>query len=64
MSNILYFILDPNKNIFYTQDGTMVANMYEFITPNDLFLFRYDHGYNIFRHRENSLTLCELVIEE
>jgi hypothetical protein len=61
---ILYFFYDPRDNIFCDQFGFIVLNIFEMITPNDLLLFKEDHGYCIFPHRHSNNILCEILINE
>ena len=61
---ILYFDFDPGENVFYDKDGLMVDSILEFITPNDLYLFRQDPGCCIFECRYDRMILIELTIDE
>lgn len=61
---ILYFSYDSEENMFYDQCGIRVTNIFEVITPNNLFLFRQDPGYCIFPHRDDNRILCEILTDE
>lgn len=60
---ILYFIYDSIGNTFYDQYGVRVINILEFLTPNDLFLFKNDPWYCIFPHRDNYRIMCEILTD-
>lgn len=57
------FMYDKERNRFYDIYGNRVHNILEFVTPNDLILFRNDPGYNIFPLRDVDEWLCELILE-
>ena len=59
----LFFDFDSKENIFYDECGMMVMNILEFITPNNLFLFRQDFGRCAFYHRDNPHILCVLLMD-
>lgn len=46
--DILFVFHDEVENQFYDVCGQLVHNIYEIITPNDLFLYRYDSRHNKF----------------
>lgn len=58
MVQILYF---EDDNIFTDDDGHIIENIFELITPGDLYLFRSDPGYNVFPLRSNNRVLVEIV---
>ena len=58
---VLQFFYDSEENIFYDQCGIRVVNIFEALTPNDIFLFKQDLGYNIFRYREDPSIICEIL---
>jgi len=60
---ILQFFYDSEENTFYDQCGIRVANIFEVLTPNDIFLFKQDPGYNVFRHRDDSRIMCEILTD-
>jgi len=61
---ILYFWWDEENNMFYDECGQLVINIFEMVTPNDLLLFKKDHGYCLFPHRETKGILCEFVTDD
>ena len=62
--NALIFVYwDEDQNVFYDQSDEYV-NIFELITPHDLYLFRHDHGCCMFPCRLDNNLLCEIVIEE
>jgi len=60
---ILYIYYDAKENIFY-DDGVEFFNIFDAVTPNDIFLFRHDPGYCTFPHRSEPRILCEIITEE
>ena len=61
---VLYIRWDEKENVFYDTCGFMIGNIFEMITPNDVYLFRQDHGNCSFPHREDRNVLCEIIIED
>lgn len=60
--DVMVIYHDPDKNIFLDSDcGYIIPNIFEMITPNDLYLYRNDPGLNIFPHRDIPDLLCEVV---
>lgn len=58
---VLYFELDLETNLFYDQCGMRVDDMFEILTPNDLYLFRESNVDSlIFRHRHDRNILCDV----
>lgn len=47
----IYIMWFPGENDFFDECGQRIQNIFEYITPNDLWLFRQDPGYNIFPAR-------------
>jgi len=50
-----------DENIFTDGEGHIIYNMFELITPNDLFLFRHDRGNNCFRLVYDPRFMCEII---
>lgn len=61
---IFYIFWSETENCFYDEDGFRIINILDYITPNDLFLFRQDHGCCLFPHRQNKDLFCEIFTEE
>ena len=61
---IVYIIYSPGLNMFYDLRGKRLSNVFELITPNDLYLYKNDPGITLFPHRSKPNTLCELVTAE
>jgi len=59
---ILYIYYDVEANLFY-DDGWDFFNIYEVVTPNDIYLFKHDPGFRTFPHRSDRSILCEIVKE-
>jgi hypothetical protein len=57
---VIVLFFDPDKNRFINEGGYVVHNVLEYITPNDLYLFRRLKRHMIVRHRSESGILCEL----
>lgn len=61
--DIFYITYYPDTNEFYDSCGFVITNIFEFITPNDLYLFRHGVQYT-FQHRLIKGVLCEFDMEE
>ena len=48
--DVLYIYWDPDENVFVDEDGLWVIPT-DLITPNDLYLWRQDHDFNLFPMR-------------
>lgn len=62
-----YFIglfYDEERNVFEDEGGYVVGNVLDFVTPNDLYLFRIYKRYMIFRHRSIRMAYVELFWPE
>ena len=51
-----------HENMFADPDGHVVYDLFSLITPQDLFLFRTDHGNNYFPLVNNPAYMCEITI--
>jgi len=51
---------DRDRNLFIDEDGFIVYNIFELITPNDFFLFTLGQAYMIAYHREMPGVSVEL----
>jgi hypothetical protein len=58
---IFYMYYIEEDNIFADQDYYIIYNPFLYITPNDLFLFRYDNAHNLFPMVDNPNILCQIV---
>lgn len=61
---VLYIYWSEKENIFYDTQGIQIPNIFDMVTPNDIFLFRQDPGYCTFPYRHNNLILCEILTDE
>jgi len=59
---VLCIEYDPDENCFYDDDGYLIYNIFDMITPSDLVLFRFDYDFNTFVHRHDKTTLCLINI--
>jgi len=57
---IEYLEFDRYTNIFYDQCGMQIPNIYEYITPNDLFLYKKNKNSCYFIHRNNPNIVCKI----
>lgn len=64
LNDTIGFFYDVVNNNFLDEDGFIVWNMLEFVTPSDLYLFRHHQEYMAFRHRYIPGTICELYYPE
>jgi hypothetical protein len=58
----LYY--NTEQNMFYDQNGILIINIFELITPNDLLLFRQDPGHCIFQYKNKDNILYEIFTDE
>lgn len=58
---IFYLYYYEDENLFTDNGGHVIYDIFNIITPQDLFLFQYDNGYNIFPMVWNPNTLCEII---
>lgn len=58
------FFYNEETKRFVDEDGYIVWNVFEFITPNDLILFRESKGYFLTRHRTLKGVFIELYWPE
>jgi hypothetical protein len=63
---IVRVLFDSDTNIFtYAENCEMIQNIFELITPNDLYLYRFKLQHNLcsymFKHRYSVKTLCEFI---
>lgn len=49
------------ENVFTDNDWNVIINPFQFITPNDLYLFRHDPGYSCFPKADDPEILVEIV---
>lgn len=59
----LIFYWSECENTFYDQCGKRVSNIFEYLTPNDLYLFHTNHNHNQFSLRYDFSILCQIEIE-
>lgn len=59
--DLCYIYYDPESNAFYDEDGAQIDNIFELITPNDLYLYRHDPGCNLFPCRFDRELTFEIV---
>ena len=58
---IFYLYYYRDENLFIDDDGHVVYDLFTMITPQNLFMFRHDEGYNTFPMVGNSNILCEII---
>lgn len=61
---MLYLMFFPSENIFLDDCGMQIQNIFKMITPNDLYLYRQDPGYNIFPCRFDPHIGVEIIDNE
>jgi hypothetical protein len=61
---ILTVFYNPIENIFYDQCGIRIINIFEIITPNDLFLFKHDNNNCYFRMKDEPYIICEIMVDD
>jgi hypothetical protein len=60
---IYYIYYSKSENMFYDPCGILIENIFEIITPNDLFLFRKNPRKNKFPMRDEPYILCEIITD-
>jgi len=60
---VLHIYYHDRENIFTDDDGHVIYDLFDIITPQDLFLFRFDPGFNCFPVVGDPDVLCEIIIE-
>ena len=63
-SELVQIYWDSNDNSFWSLTGDPIENIFELVTPSDLYMFRRDPGYSIFTHRSNQRILCEIITDD
>ena len=63
-NKLIRILYDRCLNMFYDIAGRRITNVFELITPNDLYLYRNDPGNSIFAHVSEPHTMCEIISEK
>ncbi len=63
-TKLIRILYDRCLNMFYDIAGRRITNVFELITPNDLYLYRHDPGNSIFPHISEPHTMCEIITDE
>lgn len=58
---VIYLFYYEDENFFTDEYGEIIYNMFDMITPQDLFMFKYDRGYNLFPHKKDRTILYEII---
>ena len=58
LTQIFYY---PEDNVYVDTDGKVVDFIFEYVEPNDIFLFKLDPGFCMFQHRFDPEWLIELI---
>ena len=58
---IFYIFYYENENLFTDDDGHVIYDLFTVITPQDLFLFRHDNGFNTFPMKDHDDVICEII---
>ena len=58
--DVIGFFYDVCRNMFIDEDGNVVPNMFEFVRPSDIFLFKHCGHHMVFRHRADKGLFIEL----
>jgi len=64
MDEVWRIFWNRDENVFYDVHGYVIVNIFEFLTPNDIYLFRQDHGYCMFPVRFGRKIMCEIMTDE
>lgn len=58
---ILYLYYSARENVFYDECGQRIDNIFERISPKDLYLFRLDPGRAPFPYIHQQGLWCEII---
>ncbi len=58
---VFYIYYYENENIFTDDDGHVIFDLFSIITPQDIFLFKYDNSVNLFPMKGHDDILCEII---
>lgn len=61
---LMIVIWNETENAFYDECGQHIENIYELITPDNIFLFRHNHGNCLFPMVDDRWILIEIIVEE
>lgn len=59
-----YVYYDGVENAFYDQCGMHITNIYDYVTPNDIYLFRKDNGNCCFTSRCDRRIIIEIITDD
>ena len=62
--SVFYLYYYERDNMFTDEDGNIIYDLFTLITPQDLFLFRYDHSHYIFPMVGRNDINCEILLIE
>ena len=60
---VIHLYYHERENVFTDSEGQIVYDIFTMITPQDLFLFRYDPGMTCFPLGGDPDFLCEIITE-
>lgn len=63
-NKLIRILYSRHINMFYDIAGRRITNVFELITPNDLYLYRHDPGNSIFTHVSEPHTMCEIITDK
>ena len=58
---IFYLYYHEDENLFTDDLGQVIYNIFSIITPQDLYLFHHDNGFNIFPLLGHDDAICEII---
>ncbi len=62
MVDVVYIYYDEEFNLFRdVDDGSIIYDIYTYLTPQALMLFLDDRGENVFYMRDRPGVLCEII---
>lgn len=59
--NTMFIYYYEEENVFTKDDGRVIFNIFDIITPNDLYLFRYDPSFSCFSMKDNRNILVDII---
>lgn len=58
---VFYLYYYEEENFFTDEDGWIIYDLFNIITPLNLYLFQTDNGYNVFPMVGHDDVICEII---
>lgn len=57
----LYIYYYEDENVFTDEDGHVIYDTFDIITPNDIYLFKHDPAFNSFRMVSDREVIVQII---